>query len=635
MDLWKKLKNRSVVSVAVILFLSFPAWKLFVYPVYAAKSVSIVVNSGEDTTVADDKITLREAILILEGKLKHTLTAQEQALIIGDLEKAKYFTILVDADVTLESQLPDITKDHTVIVSKGRQRRIIDGQKKVAIGFNVKAAHFDAATLEFRNFTQEEIHIEPAAAKDHDFTILGVKFTDGKKGLVFKGPGFQAAGKGKMRINIVDNEFTNLSDTGLSVHTSIPGDYDFRNNHFDKLDVLTAVKLEMGGGAGDLTVSYLGNTHSTKNGIGSTFEELTHTGKIKWEIERNEWIGGKIGLSTRFSLNGEKNFSNNTYKLQTNAGIVLKTNPINNVLLKISLDTETIKLNNIGWSLDVKGRTEISTRLFDVVENKFGVDGFVAAESRGFWKDRGSKYNLNAEIGVRIITVGAVGFDLFYSHDFFNSNGKRGIDVRGFRDSLKIDHSEILSNGKNGIVVDDTHSDIVTSIICFNGEDGIHITGDSNVRAKNDIIDVNGPYDINNLSDHPVDATGNDWGPVTADEMNRKPYPSNISVIFDTFDDSSQGFVAYAKWANPGKGCQPVSPTPTPTDTGTPTPTSTPIPTPTSISTPTSTPTPTPSPSSTPSPTTTPTNTPTPSNTPTPTQTATPTPSQSISPTGT
>lgn len=611
MLLLRKIKSKLalIVTLIVILFLGlfvhFPFGEGPVIPVYAANSVSIQVNGSNDTTDADDKITLREAILLVEGKLQHALTAQERALISGNFQNAQHFNILLATDVTLESQLPDITTDNVVVESIGKTRRVIDGQNKAAIGLHVKAAHFDASTIEFRNFTEEEIHIESPAAKDHDFTILGVKFTDGKKGLVIKGPDVQAAGKAKMHVVLADNEFTNLKDTGLTVHSSVKGDYDFRHNHFEKLDVQVAALLQLGGGTGNITVDYTGNTHSTKNGIGSTFEELNHNGHIKWEIDHNEWIGGKIGLETHFSVEGQKNFSNNQYKLQTNAGLVLKTNPINNVLLKVNLDTEAMKFNNIGWSLDVKGRTEISTRLFDIVDNKVGVDGFVAAGGTGFWKDKGSKYNVNAEIGIRILSVGGIGFDLFYSHDFINSNGKKGFDVRGFHDSLFIDHSEILSNGRNGIAVDDTHTNIVTSTICFNGEDGIHITGDSHVTANRDIIDVNGPPDVNNLSDNPVDATSNDWGPVTADEMNHKPYPSNISVIFDVFDDSTQGFVAYAQWANPGVGCRPTSPTPTltPTPTVSPSPTVTPtvpLPSPTNTPTPTSTPSPTLTPSAVP-----------------------------------
>jgi hypothetical protein len=95
----------------------------------------------------------------------------------------------------------------------------------------------------------------------------------------------------------------------------------------------------------------------------------------------------------------------------------------------------------------------------------------------------------------------------------------------------------------------------VRRAVCFNGQDGIDIAPSSPVIATGDTIDQNGRFAIDSHSSRTVPATGIDWGLATTNEMVSKPLPSNLSSIFDHFDDPRSGFVDYSGFVTPGIGC--------------------------------------------------------------------------------
>lgn len=209
-----------------------------------------------------------------------------------------------------------------------------------------------------------------------------------------------------------------------------------------------------------------------------------------------------------------------------------------------------------------------------------------------------------------------------------SSNKGNGLENTGL--DLEVQNSTILFNGQNGIAIRQSPAVVQTSLICFNKKDGVNVQGDSDVDASTDIIDANGAYEVRNLSPNYLSAVSNGWGPITADEMDRKSYPSNISVIYDVFDDATTGFVEYAGWNSDG-----CTPTTTPTVTPTATETSTETGTPPATRTPTATSTGSPDATPTDVPSSTPTNTATPSATTTPTPTGTATNTESGTPTST
>ncbi|MBI4130102.1 right-handed parallel beta-helix repeat-containing protein [Candidatus Roizmanbacteria bacterium] len=667
------MKHTRIVLLLFLLITILIGLSFIVFPVFAQTTrFTARSNSSEDTNISDDKLTLREAILFSEGNLGRILSAAEQNQVSGTAGEGKNHFIFLEADVQLDSILPEIKHEKTIIASATRGRKVIDGRGTIVTGLRVTASDFTIGSIEFRNFLREGLNIATKTVEDPKLFMSDLKFNKAERGLAIS-----ATNPGKMDFVLSNSEFENLTVTGLTISASVGGDYEFRGNIFGnplkKLGVETAAKLTFGRGAGNIKVTYTGNTHATEQGTGSFFEEIQHNGAIKWEIENNHWLGGQTGLDTRFLLEGEKNFSTNEYKFHTKAGFTLKTMPARGVTLKLNLDTEAMKNNGTGWNLDVRGNVEMTTRLFEILDNKAGVDGFVRAGAAGFWRDRDSHYEANVDIGIRLLAVGGVSFDLFYRHDFIEGNG-RGVQFKRFKDSIFIEDSTIIGNKNEGLILEDSHvnvknstinvngksgfdtkdseleielsriiangqsgialkkSDAIiqTSIICFNKLDGINIKGDSNVAAFTDIIDRNGDIEIRNLSRNYVNATENDWGPITQDEMDHKPYPSNISRLFDVFDSPGRGFIEYAAWQRPGIGCSQISPTPTTTTTPTPTPTVTVIPT---ISLPSVTPSPTITITPTRTPTVTPTSVLTPTLTITPTQTPTPSPTFSLSPT--
>jgi len=185
-------------------------------------------------------------------------------------------------------------------------------------------------------------------------------------------------------------------------------------------------------------------------------------------------------------------------------------------------------------------------------------------------RDRRSSTVRSIGTGLRLVNLSkGVGVDLIYVHPFVKDNGRRGFDLVGFEDSIRITGGTIVSNGTDGIAIMDTHALIETSLICFNGNDGIHVEGDaSDVTASaENIIDENGAFEIRNLSPNPVDARDDNWGPTLASEMDQKGFPANISDLVDVFDVPGEGLIDYRGWDRPG--CEPEVPTTTSSTTST------------------------------------------------------------------
>ena len=138
--------------------------------------------------------------------------------------------------------------------------------------------------------------------------------------------------------------------------------------------------------------------------------------------------------------------------------------------------------------------------------------------------------------------------------DFF-SNGGAGISA--VDSQVIVDGSQILSNGTSGMAVSHSRATVDSSTLCFNGTEGLLMKGASSLTANGNILDVNGPFDVRNLSHSDINAQGNDWGVLATGEMERHPFPTfNITRIFDHFDSSSSGFVDYSGFVDPPTGCQ-------------------------------------------------------------------------------
>ncbi|MDP9291969.1 MAG: right-handed parallel beta-helix repeat-containing protein, partial [Verrucomicrobiota bacterium] len=414
-----------------------------------------------------------------------------------------------------------------------------------------------------------------------------------------------------MKFNLLDCKFADVSDTAFSVKSVLSGEYNFNGNTLEKLDAKVAAKIGLGGDAGDIEVNYGGNSHSTKKGTASAFEEFQHDGKINWHIDGNLWHDSKIGVDAKFGVEGEKNFSNGTYEAHTKAGLEMRINAFSSGTIKVGVDGDAFLRSKKGFGCDVAGHVEFNLRALTLLDDQVGFDFFGRGNASGSLTDSAMNCKNSAQVGIRLNLAKGVKFEFFYQQGKFEHNA-RAFDVRDVPDPITIDGctivdntgdavvaedsqvfvkgstissndgsgivlkkcevniesssfdvngdrgllgsdsrihvqtSEFISNGTSGLNLRDCDAEIITSLICFNRLDGIQINGDSDVSATTDIIDANGPFEIRNNSPNYVFAVSNGWGPINADEMNRKPYPSNISHIFDVFDDPSRGFVEYA-----------------------------------------------------------------------------------------
>jgi hypothetical protein len=166
----------------------------------------IVTNSAADTNERDEKLTLREAVMLSEGTLDPLdLDDTERAQIVtGTPGKGKGDEIKVDVDpVVLTRALPDITDDDTTIVGTGARRRTIDGGNKLAVGLMVKARRFAAENVRLENFTEGDgMKIAPqAATTDLSYRLQKLQFFRTQRGLVI-----EARGSAKMNYTLADIE---------------------------------------------------------------------------------------------------------------------------------------------------------------------------------------------------------------------------------------------------------------------------------------------------------------------------------------------------------------------------------------------------------------------------------------------
>ena len=113
----------------------------------------------------------------------------------------------------------------------------------------------------------------------------------------------------------------------------------------------------------------------------------------------------------------------------------------------------------------------------------------------------------------------------------------------------------VLNNSSDGIACwygNSNNNQIVPYLkgnqVAENDERGVYIEATDVVTMVNNSLYDNVEYDVYNDSANDIIATDNWWGVGTTNEMNSRPYPSNIFKIYDSFDNSSKGFVDYAGW---------------------------------------------------------------------------------------
>ena len=118
-----------------------------------------------------------------------------------------------------------------------------------------------------------------------------------------------------------------------------------------------------------------------------------------------------------------------------------------------------------------------------------------------------------------------------------------------------IDRNLIYENHSNYVAsafaCGSSNSEIIFNQIINNENDGIKICGFFGPTVNNNDIYGNSGYDVFAYvedSTEVIDFQYNYWGESTTNEMDSLPYPSNISVIWDIFDNEILAFVDYDNW---------------------------------------------------------------------------------------
>jgi len=414
-----------------------------------------------------------------------------------------------------------------------------------------------------------------------DLTIQGSTFTDLGKGLDFK---TQAGGTASL--SITKSTFQNIGGIGVEAFLDANGTYTFGGPNVGDGNTFTGnmtagTKLTFGEGR-NISVVYENNTHSG-NQVGLDAEEAL-TGTITWVVgPTNSFQKNTIGARVTFKAQGTKNLTYNTFSGNVTAGADLTAQPGSNVAIDLSLTHNYYAgtMGGFGEKVTLSGTGTVRIQCQDNESSSnsgWGREWYVSAgvkyEYNGQrniaitnltggikWtqKDKNStvifveaygRYDNNKLTGGIFVSIG---FSFSIRNNSFLANGEDGITLENSDHSVY--GNVICGNGRDGVTAKDSLVRLEGNTICYNQRDGVRVEGSSVVTANGNVIDANGVYEVDNLSPNSVDATGNDWGRSNTNEMRSKPFPSNISKIFDSFDSAGSGFVNYANWVYPPVGC--------------------------------------------------------------------------------
>jgi len=420
---------------------------------------------------------------------------------------------------------------------------------------------------------------QPAAGTTINVNLKGGYSTTGTR--------FHSQGQGTVNLTLKASTYQQITDKiGFEGTLDANGTYTFGGpNGGDKNtftgNMTAGTKLTFGEGR-NISVVYENNTHSG-NQVGLDAEEAL-TGTITWVVgPTNSFQKNTIGARVTFKAQGTKNLTYNTFSGNVTAGADLTAQPGSNVAIDLSLTHNYYAgtMGGFGEKVTLSGTGTVRIQCQDNESSSnsgWGREWYVSAgvkyEYNGQrniaitnltggikWtqKDKNStvifveaygRYDNNKLTGGIFVSIG---FSFSIRNNSFLANGEDGITLENSDHSVY--GNVICGNGRDGVTAKDSLVRLEGNTICYNQRDGVRVEGSSVVTANGNVIDANGVYEVDNLSPNSVDATGNDWGRSNTNEMRSKPFPSNISKIFDSFDSAGSGFVNYANWVYPPVGC--------------------------------------------------------------------------------
>jgi len=166
----------------------------------------------------------------------------------------------------------------------------------------------------------------------------------------------------------------------------------------------------------------------------------------------------------------------------------------------------------------------------------------------------------NFDIGVNAVVNGFETFSISNNNVHHNTNGIQWEgECLGRSISGGIDSNIVSDNIEQGIIVNLNDYNcpflIEHNTLKNNGTNGLYIGGSgSTPRVQYNNLNDTAVYSLFNDCEQSVDARNNWWGQTTSSQMSMQAYPSNITKIYDNFDNPSVGFVVYKNWQDSAVG---------------------------------------------------------------------------------
>jgi Right handed beta helix region len=595
-----------LVLLAIVACLAIPASTAW------AQDATLGVTSTGDEDVADEKLSVREAIKLINGELGRPLTDAESLLLSGDPGPGKHNRLQFNVtDVDISAQLPVIKQDDTSVEGLPTT---LSGGGVVTRGLGFRADRLSVEEMTLADFTGFGVTVDssPELPSVRDFNFDHVVVRDGGGGIRL-----HATGEGHATLNLLNSSFLQLAKLGIDLLTLLEGDYNFAHGVARDLSGALDTKVVAQAETGPINLNWIDmqDIRSVPGGSGSLFTIGPGSFETNFTASNGIWrdLQGNA-LTIDVSAKANLNLRDITVTGEAKAAVHAIVRPLPDVETRFDLSSLISQGPETGLKTTVNGRLIARWEFLQLFDGLFGVDLHAGPEVTGSLTGRDWRVTGRAGIGVRM--KGTRLFDFDFTHGFFHDH-RNGFQFVDFPDSVSVDDATVTGNSGLGFALNNTHARITNSIvsgnqgggivasaksvadlsgltvennggdgialkgsdgtiaasrirantgngvlangdvsivgneICFNALDGIRVGRGGEVGAISNLIDQNGGFELANRSRSHVAANGNDWGVLTTNEMESNPFPSNITEIFDSFDSRLSGFVDYNGWVSP------------------------------------------------------------------------------------
>jgi parallel beta-helix repeat protein len=600
--------------VALLALLAIVAWLAIpLSTATAQESATLGVTSTGDEDIADEKLSVREAIKLINGEMGRPLTDAERLLLSGDPGPGKHNQVQFHvSDVDVSGRLPLVKEDDT---SFEGLPTTLSGGGVVTRGLGFRADRLSVEEMTFAEFTGFGVTVDstPEFPSLREFNLDHVVVRDGGGGIRL-----HATGDGLATLNLLNSRFLQLTKLGIDLLAAVKGDYNIAHGIANDLRGELDTKVVAQAETGPINLNWIDMQdirQGVQSGSGGLFTIRPGSFETNFTASNGIWrdMNGNA-LTIDVSAKANLNLRDITVTGEAKAAVHAIVRPLPDIETRFDISSLITQGPETGVKTSVHGRLIGRWELFQLLDGLIGVDVHAGPEVTGTLSGR--DWRLSGRVGVGVSVKGTRLFDFDFQHGFVDGyrNGFKFVD---FPNSVTVDDATVTGNSGQGVLLNNTHArmtnstvsgnrgggilasaksnvdlsgltvennggdgialkgsdgtisgslirgnagngvfangdvSIVGNQICFNALDGIRVGRSGEVGAIGNLIDQNGAFELENRSSSQVSATGNDWGVLTTNEMESNPFPSNITEIFDRFDSSLSGFVDYNGWVSP------------------------------------------------------------------------------------